>query len=111
MLMFSPLISQPDALGSGDSTRTLTVGDLKRTYIDHIPKFYDGSNATPRVLVFHRGGSNLPAKSTAQVVVGGSPAHLACSPAQASCASDYTPETLKKRRFSTHLRTAKGETA
>ena len=45
-------------IGPGDHTRTLTVGDLERTYIVHIPKSYDGSKPCPIVLVLHGGGSN-----------------------------------------------------
>jgi polyhydroxybutyrate depolymerase len=47
-----------DTLAPGDHTRRLTVGDLKRTYIVHVPKSHDGSQATPVVLAFHGGGSN-----------------------------------------------------
>jgi polyhydroxybutyrate depolymerase len=49
---------QTSALRSGDYARTLTVGDLKRTYLVHIPKSYDGRKPCPVVIVFHGGGSN-----------------------------------------------------
>ena len=52
------LIHQTDTLAPGDHTRSLTVGDLKRTYLVHVPKSYDGSKAYPLVLSFHGGGSN-----------------------------------------------------
>ena len=45
-------------LDPGDSTRTLTVGDLKRSYLVHIPKSYDPKKPTPVVLAFHGGGGN-----------------------------------------------------
>jgi polyhydroxybutyrate depolymerase len=51
-------ITQPDKLGSGDHSRSLMVGDLKRTYLVHVPKSYNGSKAAPVVLVYHGGGSN-----------------------------------------------------
>jgi polyhydroxybutyrate depolymerase len=51
-------IAQTDTLGIGDSSRALTVDGLKRTYLVHVPKSYDGSHPYPVVLVFHGGGSN-----------------------------------------------------
>lgn len=45
-------------LTPGDHARTLTVGDLKRSYLVHVPKSYDGTKAIPVVLAFHGGGSN-----------------------------------------------------
>ena len=47
-----------DPLGPGDRTRTLTVGDLKRSYLVHIPPKYDSKKPTPVVLAFHGGGGN-----------------------------------------------------
>lgn len=41
-----------------DHTRTLTVGDLKRNYLVHIPPKYDSKKPTPVVLAFHGGGGN-----------------------------------------------------
>lgn len=41
-----------DPLGAGDHTRTLTVGDLKRSYLVHIPPWYDPKIPTPVVLAF-----------------------------------------------------------
>jgi len=58
MLMLTLALTQTDNLGPGDHTRTLTVGDLKRIYLVHVPKSYDGSKPTPMVLAFHGGGSN-----------------------------------------------------
>jgi polyhydroxybutyrate depolymerase len=51
-------VAQTDALGPGDHTRTLTVGDRKRTYLVHVPPSYDGRTPYPVVLVYHGGGSN-----------------------------------------------------
>src|SRR5437870_1696090 len=51
-------VVQPNPLGPGDHTRTLTVGDRKRTYLVHVPKSYDGRKPYPVVLVYHGGGSN-----------------------------------------------------
>jgi polyhydroxybutyrate depolymerase len=48
---------QPNNLSAGDHTRSLTVGDLKRTYLIHVPKSYDGRKPFPVVLAFHGGGS------------------------------------------------------
>ena len=47
-----------DPLGPGDHTRTLTVGDLKRSYLVHIPPKYDPKKPMPVVLAFHGGGGN-----------------------------------------------------
>jgi len=48
----------PTALTPGDHSRTLTVGDLKRSYLVHIPPKYDSKKPTPVVLAFHGGGAN-----------------------------------------------------
>ncbi len=45
--------SQPAALGPGNHTRFLTVGELKRTYVVHVPKNYDPKVPTPVVLALH----------------------------------------------------------
>ena len=37
LLVLLAALAQPDALGPGDHTRTLTVGDRKRTYLVHAP--------------------------------------------------------------------------
>jgi polyhydroxybutyrate depolymerase len=50
--------TQTDTLGAGDHTRTLTVGTLKRTYLVHVPKSYDGTKPYPVVLAYHGGASN-----------------------------------------------------
>ncbi len=45
-------------LGPGDHARPLTVGDLKRNYVVHIPSKYDSKKPTPVILAFHGGGAN-----------------------------------------------------
>jgi polyhydroxybutyrate depolymerase len=41
-----------------DPTLTLTVDDLERSYILHVPNSYDGSQSVPLVLNFHGGGGD-----------------------------------------------------
>jgi polyhydroxybutyrate depolymerase len=57
-LLLSLLAAPVETLGPGDYPRSLTVGDLPRTYLVHVPKSCDGSKPCPVVLVFHGGGSN-----------------------------------------------------
>lgn len=45
-------------LGSGDHTRSLSVGNLERKYLVHIPPKYDSKQPTSVVLAFHGGGAN-----------------------------------------------------
>jgi polyhydroxybutyrate depolymerase len=52
LLIFSAA-AEPDKLGPGDHTRTVTVGGLERTYQVHIPKQYDKTKPTPLVLAIH----------------------------------------------------------
>jgi polyhydroxybutyrate depolymerase len=43
---------------AGDTTETLQVGSLKRSYVLHVPSGYDGSKPVPLILDFHGiGGS------------------------------------------------------
>src|SRR5205814_4253661 len=49
---------QPDTLGPGDHTHTLTVDGRKRTYLVHVPKSSGGKKPWPVVLAYHGGGSN-----------------------------------------------------
>jgi polyhydroxybutyrate depolymerase len=51
-------LALPDPLGPGDHARSLTVGNLSRSYLVHVPKTYDAATPTPVVLAFHGGGSN-----------------------------------------------------
>jgi polyhydroxybutyrate depolymerase len=45
---------------SGDPECSLEFGGLKRTYLLHLPKGYDGKTPLPLVVVFHGGGGNAP---------------------------------------------------
>jgi polyhydroxybutyrate depolymerase len=53
-------LARPDPLGPGDHKRTLTVDDLQRTYLVHVPKSYDPKIATPVVLALHGAAMNGP---------------------------------------------------
>ncbi len=46
------------APASGDTTRTLTVNGIERSYVIHVPSSYDGSQPVPLVMDFHGGGGN-----------------------------------------------------
>ena len=43
----------PSPLPAGDSSRTVQVGALSRTYVLHIPSAYDGTRPVPLVVDFH----------------------------------------------------------
>jgi polyhydroxybutyrate depolymerase len=58
LLILALSAAPADSVGPGDHTRTLTVGDRKRTYLVHVPKSYDGKKPYPVVLIYHGGGSN-----------------------------------------------------
>lgn len=47
-----------DPLGPGDHERSLTVGNLRRGYLVHVPPAYDHKKPTSVVLAFHGGGAN-----------------------------------------------------
>jgi polyhydroxybutyrate depolymerase len=47
-------------LGPGTHTRTLMMGETKRTYVVHVPKSYDPKKPTPVVLALHGAGMNGP---------------------------------------------------
>ena len=47
-----------DPIGPGDHSRKLTAGNLKRSYLVHVPPEYDPQKPTPVVLAFHGGGAN-----------------------------------------------------
>jgi polyhydroxybutyrate depolymerase len=52
------------ALGSGDSTKKITVGGLSREYIMHVPSAYKGDSAVPLIIDFHPiGGSDTSWRS------------------------------------------------
>ena len=47
-----------DPLAPGDHTRTLSVGQLERKFVVHVPPRHDPKQPTPVVLAFHGAGSN-----------------------------------------------------
>jgi polyhydroxybutyrate depolymerase len=49
---------QPESLGPGDHTRTIMMGEQKRTYLVHVPKGYDPNKPTPVVLALHGAAMN-----------------------------------------------------
>ncbi len=49
---------QSDPLGPGDHTRTLMMGEQKRTYLVHVPKGYDPKKPAPVVLALHGAAMN-----------------------------------------------------
>lgn len=49
----SPPNVAPDALGPGDHTRTVLMGEQRRTYLVHVPKDYDPKKPAPVVLALH----------------------------------------------------------
>ena len=49
---------QADPLGPGDHTRTLMMGEQKRTYLVHVPKGYDPKKPAPVVLALHGAAMN-----------------------------------------------------
>lgn len=48
-----PVICPSPALQPGDSTQTVEVGAVTRSYVLHVPSAYDGSKPVPLVLDFH----------------------------------------------------------
>ena len=52
-------------LSPGDTSRTLQVGSLSRTYVLHIPPSYDGTSPSPLVVDFHGvGGTGASERTT-----------------------------------------------
>ena len=51
-------VAQPEAIGPGDHTRTITMGDQKRTYLVHVPKDYDPKKPAPVVLALYGAAMN-----------------------------------------------------
>ena len=51
-------ISSAGKIGPGDHTRSVTVGDLQRRYLIHIPANYDAAKPAPVIIAFHGGGGN-----------------------------------------------------
>jgi len=56
LLMLFALAADP--LGPGDHTRTLMMGQLKRTYLVHVPKDFDPKKPAPVVLALHGAAMN-----------------------------------------------------
>ena len=52
--------SEPETLAPGNHTRTIEMGEAKRSYLVHIPKEYDPKKPTPVVLALHGAGMNGP---------------------------------------------------
>lgn len=52
--------AQPAPLGPGDHTRSLTMGEQKRSYLIHVPQGYDPQNPAPVVLALHGAAMNGP---------------------------------------------------
>jgi polyhydroxybutyrate depolymerase len=50
--------AEPEKLKPGDSTRSVKVGEQKRTYHVHVPKNYDAGKPTPVVLAYHGAVTN-----------------------------------------------------
>lgn len=55
-----PAKAQAATLGPGDHTRTLMMGEQKRTYLVHVPDVYDHEKPTPIVLALHGAAMNGP---------------------------------------------------
>ncbi len=49
---------QAERIGPGDHTRTLVMGEQKRTYLVHVPKGYDPKKPVPVVLALHGAAMN-----------------------------------------------------
>lgn len=56
----APPKANTDPLGPGDHTRTLMLGQQKRTYLVHVPRGYDSKKPTPVVLALHGAAMNGP---------------------------------------------------
>ena len=53
-------VAQIEPLGPGDHTRTIMMGEQKRTYLVHVPKDYDPKKPAPVVLALHGAAMNGP---------------------------------------------------
>jgi polyhydroxybutyrate depolymerase len=53
-------VKPTDPLGPGDHTRTLMMGEQKRTYLVHVPKSFDPKKSAPVVLALHGAMMNGP---------------------------------------------------
>ncbi len=73
-----PVTCPSPALPPGDTSETIRVGSLNRSYVLHIPPTYDGSNPVPLIVDFHlvgdsgsseRSSSPYPAETDPEGVV------------------------------------------
>jgi polyhydroxybutyrate depolymerase len=60
MLLLALVLSSSPTLDPGDHTRTVMMGEQKRTYLVHIPKGYDPKKPAPVVLALHGAAMNGP---------------------------------------------------
>ena len=60
LLILALAVAQPAPLGPGDHTRTLMMGEQKRTYLVHVPKGYDPKKPAPVVLALHGAAMDGP---------------------------------------------------
>jgi polyhydroxybutyrate depolymerase len=58
LFLVALFVAQPETFGPGDHTRTLMMGEQKRTYLVHIPKDYDPKMPAPVVLALHGAAMN-----------------------------------------------------
>ena len=59
-----PVICPSPALNPGDTSQTIRVGSLNRSYVLHIPLTYNGNNPVPLIVDFHVGGDSGLNEST-----------------------------------------------
>lgn len=58
ILLVTTLLAAGEGLEPGDHTRSLTIGEQKRTYLVHVPKSHDRNKPAPVVLALHGAGMN-----------------------------------------------------
>lgn len=58
LVVLALTVAQPDTLGPGDHTRTLMMGEQKRTYLVHVPKGHDPKKPVPVVIALHGAAMN-----------------------------------------------------
>jgi len=61
LIFLALTLAQPATFGPGDHTRTLMMGEQKRTYLVHVPKGYDPKKPAPVVLALHGAATSGPA--------------------------------------------------
>jgi polyhydroxybutyrate depolymerase len=60
----SPVTCPSPALPAGDTTRTVLVDSVSRSYVLHVPTAYDGKSAVPLVVDFHGIGQSGSSERT-----------------------------------------------